>query len=60
MYLPNDQTKIITYRDYENFDNKRFLEGFQLDLNKLRSPTKKITSFKMYVLEFLINMPLKT
>ena len=32
MYLPNDQPKIITYRDCENFDIKCCLEGFQFEL----------------------------
>ena len=31
MYLQNNQPKVITYRDYENFDNSRFSEELQSD-----------------------------
>ena len=51
MYLPNDQLKIISYRDYKNIDNKRFLEGFQLVLDKLGSLAENVE-----ILMFLINM----
>ena len=27
MHLPNNQPKVITYRDYKNFDNSRFFWG---------------------------------
>ena len=31
MYLQNNQPKIITYRDYENFDNSHFSEDLLSD-----------------------------
>ena len=34
LYLPNNQPKIISYRNYKHFDNKRFLKDFQLELEK--------------------------
>ena len=40
MYIPNDQPKLITYRDYKKFYNKHFLEASQSELNKLGMPLK--------------------
>ena len=31
MYLPNNQPKVITYRDYKNFNNSRFSEELLFD-----------------------------
>ena len=33
MYLPNNQAKVITYRDYESFDNSRFSEELLSEKN---------------------------
>ena len=45
MYLPNEQPKIITYREYKIFDNKCFLEVSLFELDKLGSLTKNIEMF---------------
>lgn len=42
LYLPNNQPKIISYRNYKHFDNKRFLKDFQLELEKLGSLSENI------------------
>ena len=33
MYLPNNQAKVITYRDYKSFDNSRFSEELLSEKN---------------------------
>ena len=35
MYLPNNQSKVITYRDYKNFDSSRFLRSCSRRLRNL-------------------------
>ena len=45
MYLPNEQPKIVTYREYKIFDNKCFLEESLFELDKLGSLTKNIEMF---------------
>ena len=52
IYLPNNQPKVITYRDCKNFDNSRFPEELPSEIKKFRPLNKN-------VLQFLKNMPLK-
>ena len=50
MYIPNDQPKLITYRDYKKFYNKHFLEASQSELNKLGMPLKNKILFGLIML----------
>ena len=59
MYLPNNQPKVITYRDYKNFDNSHFSEELLYEIKKLGPLNKNISFFIIHVLQFLKNMPLK-
>ena len=43
MYLPNNQPKVITYRDYRNFDNSRFSEELLSEI-KILEPLNENTS----------------
>ena len=43
MYLPNNQPKVITYRDYINFDNSRFSEELLSEI-KILEPLNENTS----------------
>ena len=45
MYLPNNQPKINTYRDYKNFDNSRFSEELLSEIKKLGPLNKNISIF---------------
>ena len=45
MYLPNNQPKVITYRDYKNFDNSRFSEELMSEIKKLGPLNKNISIF---------------
>ena len=45
MYLPNNHPKIITYRDYKNFDNSRFSEELLYEIKKLGPLNKNISIF---------------
>ena len=54
----HEQAKSTFYRDDKNFDNKFFLEKFQLKLINLRCLTKTINIFQNE-LKFLVNMSLK-
>ena len=53
MYLPIDQPKVITYKDYKNFDNKCFLEEFQLELDVLGSLAKYVEIFQNVCIKVL-------
>ena len=53
MYLPNNQPKVITYRDYKNFDNSRFSEGLLSKINKLEQLNKNISIFHIVCIEVL-------
>ena len=46
IYLPKEQPKIITYREYKIFDNKCFLEESLFEMDKLGSLTKNIEMFQ--------------
>ena len=46
IYLPNEQPKIITYRECKIFDNKSFLEESLFELDKLGSLTENIEMFQ--------------
>ena len=50
MYIPNDQPKLTTYRDYKKFYNKHFLEASQSELNKLGMPLKNKILFGLIML----------
>ena len=45
MYLPNNQPKVITYRDYKNFDNSHFSEELLYEIKKLGPLNKNISIF---------------
>ena len=53
MYLPNSQPKVITYRDYKNFDNSRFSEELLSKINKLGQLNKNISIFHIVCIEVL-------
>ena len=53
MYLPNNQPKLITYRDYKNFDNSRFSEKLLSEINKLGPLNKNIDIFHNVCIEVL-------
>ena len=45
MYLPNNQSKVITYRDCKNFDNSHFSKELLSEIKKLRPLNKNISTF---------------
>ena len=53
MYLTNSQPKIITYRDYKNFDNSRFSEELLSEIKKLGPLNKNISIFHNVCIEVL-------
>ena len=53
MYLPNNQAKVITYRDYKNFDNGRFSEELLSEIKKLGPLNKNISIFHNVCIEVL-------
>ena len=53
MYLPNNQPKVITYRDYKNFDNSRFSEELLSEIKKLGPLNKNISIFHNVCIEVL-------
>ena len=53
MYLPNNQPKVITYRDYKNFDNSRFSEELLPVIKKLGPLNKNISIFQNVCIEVL-------
>ena len=53
MYLPNNQLKVITYRDYKNFDNSRFSEELLPVIKKLGPLNKNISIFQNVCIEVL-------
>ena len=53
MYLPNNHPKLITYRDYKNFDNSRFSEELLSEIKKLGPLNKNISIFHNVCIEFL-------
>ena len=53
MYLPNNQPKVITYRDYKNFDNSRFSEELLPVIKKLGPLNKNVSVFQNVCIEIL-------
>ena len=53
MYLPNDQLKVITYRDYKNFDNSRFSEELLSEIKKFGPLNKNTSIFHNVCIEVL-------
>ena len=53
MYLPNNQPKVITCRDYKNFDNSRFSEELLSEIKKLGPLNKNISIFHNVCIEVL-------
>ena len=53
MCLPNNQPKVITYRDYKNFDNGRFSEELLSGIKKLGPLNKNISIFHNVCIEVL-------
>ena len=53
MYLPNNRPKVITYRDYKNFDNSRFSEELMSESKKLGPLNKNISIFHNVCIEVL-------
>ena len=53
MYLPNNQPKVITYRDYKNFDNSRFSKDFMSEMKKLGPLNNNISIFHSVCVEVL-------
>ena len=53
MYLPNNQPKVITYRDYKNFDNSHFSEELLSEIKKLGPLNKNISIFHNVCIEVL-------
>ena len=51
MYLPNNQPKVITYRDYKNYDNSRFSEEWLSEIKKLGPLNKNISIFHNVYIE---------
>ena len=45
MYLPNNQSKVIAYREYKNFENNRFSEELLSETKKLEPLNKNISIF---------------
>ena len=53
MYLPNNQPKVMTYRDYKSFDNSRFSEVLLSKIKKLGLLSKNISIFHNVCIEVL-------
>ena len=53
MYLPNNQPKVMTYRDYKNFDNSRFSEVLLSKIKKLGLLSKNASIFHNVCIEVL-------
>ena len=53
MYLPNNQPKVITYRDYKNYDNNCFSEELLSEIKKLGPLNKNISIFHNVCIEVL-------
>ena len=53
MHLPNNQPKVITYRDYKNFDNSRFSEELLCEIKKVGPLNKNISIFHNVCIEAL-------
>ena len=53
MYLPNNQPKVTTYRDYKNSDNSRFSEELLSEIMKPGPPNKNISIFHNVYIEVL-------
>ena len=53
MHLPNNQPKVITYRDCKNFDNSCFPETLLSEIKKLRPLKKNINIFHNVCIEGL-------
>ena len=53
MYLPNNQPKVFTYRDYKNFDYSRFSEELLSEIKKLGPLNKNISIFHNACIEVL-------
>ena len=53
MYLPNNQPKGITYRDYKNFDNSHFSEELLSEIKKFGPLNKNISIFHNVCIEVL-------
>ena len=51
MYLPNNQPKVITYRDYKNLDNSRSFEELLSEIKKLGPLNKNISIFQNVCIE---------
>ena len=45
MYLPNNQPKVIIYRNYKNFDNSQFSEDSLCEIKTLAPLNKNISIF---------------
>ena len=48
MYPPNNQPKVITYRDYKNVGNSRFSEESLSEIKKLGPLNKNISICHKY------------
>ena len=55
MYLPNNKPKVITYRDYKNFDNCRFSEEKLSEIKKFSPLNKNTSIFHNICIEVLEN-----
>ena len=53
MYPPNNQPKVITYKDYKNFDNSRFSEELFCESKKLGPLNKNVNIFYNVCIEVL-------
>ena len=53
MNLPNNQPKVITYKDYKNFDNSRFSEELLSEIKKLGPLNKNTSIFHNVCIEVL-------
>ena len=51
MYPPNNQPKVITYRDYKNYDNNCFSEELLSEIKKLGPLNKNISIFHNVCIE---------
>ena len=53
MHFPSNQPKVITYRDYKNFDNNRFSEELLSGIRKIGPLNKNISIFHNVCIEIL-------
>ena len=53
MCLSNNQSKVITYKDYKNFDNSRSSEELLSEIKKLGQLNKNISIFHNVCIEVL-------